>query len=104
LSLALGVEHPDFLLERLTSAQIAEWLAYYAIEPFGYRVDWLRTGVVASTIANASRARRSRKFAPEDFMPKEPDLGPPKKQTMEQLKDAVLKIYAMAKRNRLAKE
>ncbi len=44
-------------------------MAFYQLEPFGeFRAD-LRSGVMASTFANANRAKHARPFSPQDFMP-----------------------------------
>ena len=57
------------LLSRMDSRELAEWVAYYSIEPFGdFRTD-LVGGIVASTIANCNRSKHSRSFKPSDFMP-----------------------------------
>ena len=51
------------------SDELTEWMAYYQLEPFGdYRADY-RSGVVASTFANAHRTKDANPFRPEDFMP-----------------------------------
>jgi len=49
-------------------------MAYAQLEPFGPDADSWRTGVIASTIANANRDRKKRPapFTPQDFMPEEP--------------------------------
>jgi hypothetical protein len=59
----------DALLAELTSPQIAEWMAYFQLEPFGERRADLRAGIIASTVANAHRAKDSRPYKPQDFMP-----------------------------------
>lgn len=55
------------------SDELAEWMAYYSIEPWGKDADDLRMGVVSSTIANFSQLeikRSQRKhFVPADFIP-----------------------------------
>ena len=57
------------MLARMGSDEFSEWLAFYQLEPFGdYRADY-RSGVVASTFANAHRAKDASPFRPEDFMP-----------------------------------
>lgn len=57
------------LLRCIGSDELTEWMAFYQLEPFGdFRAD-VRTGIVASTFANANRARDTRTFTPEDFMP-----------------------------------
>ena len=57
------------MLARMGSDEFSEWLAFYQLEPFGdYRADY-RSGVVASTFANAHRVKDASPFRPEDFMP-----------------------------------
>ena len=53
LCLALGWPHPDCLLDALTPEQFAEWADYYNLEPWGFEVEDLRVGILASTIARA---------------------------------------------------
>lgn len=68
LALALGMTARE-LLKRMGSDELSEWMAFYQLEPFGdYRADY-RSGVVASTFANAHRAKDASPFRPEDFMP-----------------------------------
>jgi hypothetical protein len=57
------------LLTRMGSDEITEWMAFYQIEPFGDMRADVRSGVIASTFANANRAKNSKPFTPEDFMP-----------------------------------
>lgn len=47
-------------------------MAYYELEPFGEERADLRSGIVASTVANAHRdpKRRRKPFRPLDFMPR----------------------------------
>ena len=68
LALALGRPVRE-MLASMGSDELTEWMAYYQLEPFGdYRADY-RSGVVASTFANAHRAKDANPFRPEDFMP-----------------------------------
>jgi hypothetical protein len=68
LALELGMTVRE-LLQRMGSDELSEWMAFYQLEPFGdYRADY-RSGVVASTFANAHRAKDAGPFRPEDFMP-----------------------------------
>ena len=39
MSLELGCLHPDYLLERLTRAQLNQWYAYATLEPVGNPVE-----------------------------------------------------------------
>lgn len=68
LALALGLPVRE-MLASMGSDELTEWMAYYQLEPFGdYRADY-RSGVVASTFANAHRPKDAGPFKPEDFMP-----------------------------------
>lgn len=59
LALALGLPVRE-MLASMGSDELTEWMAYYQLEPFGdYRADY-RSGVVASTFANAHRAKDGR--------------------------------------------
>lgn len=78
-------------MESLSSRQMAEWWAYYRIEPFGWDVENWRSGLVASTIANVNRGKSRRVFKPTDFMPKPPDTTPPAKKLRASLAHLVVK-------------
>jgi hypothetical protein len=65
LALALGHTARE-LLEKMSSRELSEWLAYYGLEPFGDERADLRAGIISSTIANANSNHR---FKPSDFMP-----------------------------------
>jgi len=62
--------HAD-LMERISGEELQAWMAFYQIEPFGEQRADYRTGIVASTIANANRDPKKRRnpFRPEDFLP-----------------------------------
>ena len=57
------------MLSEITSAQFAEWMAYSRLEPWGEDRDDLRTGIVASVIANSNRGKGKKPYKPQDFMP-----------------------------------
>lgn len=57
------------LLQRIDSTELAEWIAYYSLEPFGQERDSLNSAIIAATIANANRASKSKTYKPSDFMP-----------------------------------
>lgn len=56
------------LHERIDAAELNEWLAYHAIEPWGEARAEARNGILAALIANIHRRRGARAFRPEDFM------------------------------------
>lgn len=49
--------HPDHLLPLLTSAQLAEWEAFYQLEPFGPQAEDVRFAQLTALIANVNRAK-----------------------------------------------
>jgi hypothetical protein len=80
------------LQERMSSEEFTRWIAYNNIEPFGYPIERLDTGIIASQIVNAVHAsipmpkgrRRPKPLQPSDFIPqtakkREPDLTPEQK-------------------------
>tara|TARA_R110002020_G_scaffold273792_1_gene488962 strand:+ start:8252 stop:8506 length:255 start_codon:yes stop_codon:yes gene_type:complete len=57
------------LLQRIDSTELAEWIAYYGIEPFGQEREALHSGIIAATIANAHSSSKCKTYQPADFMP-----------------------------------
>lgn len=59
------------LLERMSSRELTEWMAYAQIEPFGEERGDIRQAITSSLIANANRdpKKQSKAYEPEDFMP-----------------------------------
>lgn len=56
------------LLDRMDSRELAEWRAFYNIEPFDERRKDLQSAIVASTFYNVMRQKgRAKKVT--DFMP-----------------------------------
>ena len=54
----------------MTSGQLAEWMAYDAVEPSGEYRQELRSGQLCSLLANINRdsEKRPEPFVPLDFM------------------------------------
>ena len=69
LCLEIGYPTPRHLLRELNSRDIADWIAYYSIEPFGPMHREQIGGVIASTVANCNRAKGQQAFAYTEFMP-----------------------------------
>lgn len=67
LALALGMTVTE-LGRRMTSYELAEWAAFYQLEPFGEARSDLRAGMISSTIANCMTKRRGQGYRPSDFM------------------------------------
>lgn len=76
----MGIPNVDDLLASMTSRQLAEWQAYFGIEPWGEDRADLRAGIVASTVANfaGKSLKDDAKVTPADFMPyqKKPEKTP----------------------------
>jgi hypothetical protein len=71
LALRLGIWNVEEWIEQLDWGQALAWRAYAQIEPFGEERADLRSGIVASVIANVNRdPKKGKAFNPQDFMPK----------------------------------
>lgn len=57
------------MLAGLSAYELAEWMAYFEAEPWGEERADLRSGIIASTLANVNRARDTPPYSPRDFMP-----------------------------------
>ena len=71
LCLQLGIPHPRYLLRQLNSRDVAEWIAYANIEPFGAPQDELLHGMRCAIAVNGNPYRRDGEPPAEvtDFMP-----------------------------------
>ena len=93
LALALGRTVTE--LSKMPAAEFAEWLAYYRHSPFGDERADLRTGIVASTVANAMAGRPGKSWTAKDFMP-EFGRSQPKRQTVAEQLSIVKEFVAAA--------
>ncbi len=84
--------------------EVTRWQAFAELEPFGPRVDLWRMGMIASTIANGNRRKRtSRVFKPTDFFPPDPtpaSLAPKTEAYMKMKMDMVGAIGRLAAKKR----
>ena len=64
------------LLARTDARELAEWQAFYRLEPWGSGEDEFRAAMIASTIANGQRKKGQRAFKPKDFMRRFGPLDP----------------------------
>ncbi len=69
LCLTLGVPHPDYLIDMLTSKQLADWMAYASIETFGDQRADLRTAIMAASINNRWLGKHEKPSSPMDYLP-----------------------------------
>lgn len=58
------------LLEKISSSELSEWMAFYSMEPFGFESQMLGHAVTSSTIANVNRQKGQKSYAPKDFVPR----------------------------------
>jgi len=84
------------LLSRISSRELTEWRAYYALEPFGDDRADLRAGVIAATTANVFRKSGTPPYKARDFMPK---FGGPKPDWREMLEKVKAINAALGGRN-----
>ena len=68
LAIALGKTVQE-LEQSLSSSEFTEWMAYFSLQPFGHYREDLRTGILASLIANIHKDKSRANFKPRDFMP-----------------------------------
>lgn len=60
------------LLTRMSSHELSEWMAFYTLEPFDeFRRDW-RAAIIACTVANAHRGKKTRPYKVKDFLYNKP--------------------------------
>jgi hypothetical protein len=80
------------LLARIDSRELSEWQVYHKLDPWDEKRSDLRAGIIASTVANCLNEKS---WKPSDFMPKYGPPPEPEVKTVEQLKDAAIRIAAM---------
>ena len=56
------------LLNEMSAEEFEGWMQFFALEPWGYDVDNLRTGIVAAQVHNSS-GHAKRAARPRDFFP-----------------------------------
>jgi hypothetical protein len=80
----------DELRDRITVEEFQQWFILERIEPFGEYGEWMRAGVIASTMANIHRGKDTPAFAPTDFMPE--TFRPKKVETPRTMKEKWMAI------------
>lgn len=83
------------LLQRMSSRELSEWMAYYAVEPWGEVQAEYRSALVASMVANTARDPEKRKspFEAEEFM--RPSYIGTRKEEPESLMDKARAIFGL---------
>jgi len=67
LALALGRTIAE-MEHTMGAGEYADWVEYYAAEPWGAYRDNLHTGIIASVIANVHRGKKGKAVKPADFL------------------------------------
>ena len=70
------------MLERISSQEISEWMAYSLIEPFGQETQYIGPAITSTVLANVNRKKGAKAHDITDFMPQFAE--PKKEQTVEQ--------------------
>ena len=84
----------------MTSEQIAEWMAYYNLEPFGNRNRDLHLAIIAATVANfAPFVKKDKVLSPEQFMVRPYTPKKVKEASTEDIK-AIFQAVAQIKRKK----
>jgi hypothetical protein len=92
LALALGMSVGQ-LEKNMSGREVAEWQAFYRLEPFGdFRGD-LRAGTIACTIANVFSGK-GEKRSPFDFM----FFNKNKQKVSRSISDQVSEVFDMFKK------
>lgn len=58
------------LLSRISSRELSQWIEFYQLEPLGNEASYYGSAVVASTVANVHRAKGSKAYKVEEFLPR----------------------------------
>lgn len=57
------------MLEKMSSKELAEWMAFYEQEPWGTEVDLYGHAMTTSTLVNIYRKEDTKPVSPGDVMP-----------------------------------
>lgn len=76
----------------MSSRQMTEAIAFYQLEPFGF----YQSGIIASTIANAFRGKKSQSFSPENFAIRPSKEGRPRKESATSMKQKLMQLVGMS--------
>lgn len=93
----VGCEHPDFLLQKLSSRQISGWIAYYRLNPFDEWRSDMQAATVAMMIGNTNGGRKDGEpWSAADFMPEYDKLPEPERTDAEVNEDIGQKMACLA--------
>lgn len=69
------------LMNRMSSREFSEWMAFYRLEPFGSEIELFGHGITASTVYNVNRGKNKKALDPSDFVPNFEEEARPKTMT-----------------------
>ena len=73
------------LLNTISAPELAEWWAFYRLEPFGAKVNRKGHALTAMVVANANRKKGAKPFKESDFMHDFVEIrGPRRPQTWQE--------------------
>ncbi len=72
------------MLDELGVAAMAEWEAFYELEPFGPSTDFWRAGLIAAMVLNVNRKPGTKPIAPHQLMPAVFTDGQTRRQTAQE--------------------
>ena len=58
------------MLERMSSYEVTEWMAYYNLEPFGVDTQYIGPAITSTILANVNRKKGDKPHKVDEFMPK----------------------------------
>ena len=98
----LGYPSPRLLRREITEREWVELKMYYSMEPFGPKAQWTQSAVIAATVANSVRGKRSKAAKIADFMPK--DILAERQHSVGELRSAMFAMAAGHQRKQKFKE
>lgn len=100
LAAHLGIYDVDGMLRNMSSRQLSEWMAFYALEPWGFRAFLFGFCIVAATLINLKLPKGKKRVEPlellEIYAPDETKQKNTRRLSGDKFFDA-LKKYAIKK-------
>lgn len=89
------------MLREIPSTLLSEWMAFYQLEPFGYRSDYEMHALIASVLAEINRnpKKKHEAYKIEDFMPKDLSVEEDKPSVFKKLKEFFKKLKEKEEEN-----
>lgn len=78
-------------MRELDSRQLADWMAYYRLEPYGERAADLRHGIQTAAVINRWRNKHERTYEPQEFTLTPP--APPEQPDEQTLLDKIKAVF-----------